>query len=97
MVVVDNLAPEIEFRSAVGNGAHPSTNTYSSGAHTVAFAFDDDVPAGASGQLQVVARFAPEGEIPNGFAAQNTADVSTTNGSPSSSDPAQITAIATSD
>ena len=99
MVVTDPLPNEIVFMEAIGNGAHPSTNSYNSGLHEVTFAFNDTVPAGASGQLSIRARCGPQGNIANGTVALNQVKVDTSNpiGGTQWSNTVSITAIAAND
>jgi len=76
-VITDPLPPEVEFLGMTGS-PHTINEIYDPGTHTVTFTFQNNLPAGSTGEVQVEVRF-PNGVTPNGTLATNTATIDASN------------------
>lgn len=91
VVITDPLPADIEYVTAVVGG-DPATISHDPGTNTVTFDFTDDIAAGTTGQVQIIARVPMWSSAVPGQPITNTATIDASNATnPLNSNPEEIT------
>ena len=77
VTITDTLDPFMTV-TGITNSSHIASSNYDPGTNTVVFNFVDPLPAGSTGEVQIVAEFIPG--VADGYSAPNTALIAASNG-----------------